>query len=89
MKEENIQRIGWFASITAIIMFSSYVDQIILNIEGQTGSIILPIATTINCSAWVCYALVKQKRDWPIFTCNIMGVFAGAVTAITGIVYQL
>lgn len=88
MKEQSIQRIGWFASITAVVMFSSYIDQILLNIEGQTGSIILPIATTINCLAWVCYALAKQQKDWPIFTCNIIGVFAGGLTAVTGVLYS-
>ncbi|MFT5104306.1 MAG: hypothetical protein ACI86C_001970 [Candidatus Latescibacterota bacterium] len=51
MKEQNVQKIGWFASIAAILMFSAYIDQIILNVNGQTGSIILPIATTVNCMA--------------------------------------
>jgi len=88
MSETNVQRVGWFASITCIIMFSSYIDQMLLNISGQTGSIILPIATTVNCIAWVCYALLKEQKDWPIFTCNILGVFLGIATAATGIIYS-
>jgi len=87
MNEKNVQRIGWFASIAAILMFSAYIDQIILNINGQTGSIILPIATTVNCIAWVTYALLKEQKDWPLFTCNILGVVVGVVTAATGIIY--
>ena len=85
MKHENVQKIGWFASITAIFMFSSYIDQIALNLSGQTGSVILPIATTINCCAWVAYSLAKTTKDWPIFTCNILGVIAGIVTTVTAV----
>jgi len=34
-KEKWINRIGWFASIMALLMFVSYVDQIRLNLAGQ------------------------------------------------------
>ena len=88
MKEQNVQKIGWFASITAILMFSAYIDQIILNVNGQTGSIILPIATTINCIAWVSYAVLKEQKDWPIFICNLLGALVGVVTTATGVIYS-
>lgn len=87
MNDNNVKKIGWFASMTAIIMFSSYIDQIRLNIDGNTGSIILPIATMINCTAWICYALFKKDKDWPIFVCNALGVIVGGVTAVTAIIY--
>ncbi len=85
MKEETINKIGWFASLMAIIMFSSYIDQIRLNLNGQPGSIILPIATTVNGVSWVAYALLKEKKDWPIFTCNSLAVILGLITAVTAI----
>jgi uncharacterized protein with PQ loop repeat len=88
MKEKTVEKIGWLASLMAILMFSSYVDQIILNINGETGSILLPITTTVNCMVWVSYALLKAKKDWPIFTCNILGIFVGITTAVTGIIYS-
>jgi len=68
-------------------MFSSYIDQIRLNIDGNTGSIILPVATMINCIAWTCYVVVKEKKDWPIFACNILGVVLGGATAITAAIF--
>jgi uncharacterized protein with PQ loop repeat len=86
MSEKTINAIGWFASIMAILMFSSYIDQIRLNLSGRPGSVILPIATTINCLAWVAYALLKQKKDWPIFFCNALGAFLGFITAVTAII---
>ncbi len=85
MKESTVAKIGWFASTMGIIMFSSYIDQIRLNLSGQPGSIILPIATTINGISWVAYALLKEKKDWPIFVCNFLAIILGLITALTAI----
>ena len=87
MNEILVERIGWFASLMAVVMFTSYIDQIRLNIEGNPGSIILPIATVINCIAWVSYALLKEKKDWPIFACNALGIIVGVATTVTALVY--
>jgi len=86
MNETLVRRIGWFASFMAVIMFVSYVDQIRLNLDGQKGSILLPIATFINCVAWVSYALLKQQKDWPIFMCNAVGVVVAIATLLTAII---
>lgn len=85
MDQKTVNRIGWFASIMAIIMFSSYIDQIRLNLSGRPGSIILPIATTINGISWVLYALLKEKKDWPVAICNGLGAVLGFITSITAI----
>ena len=42
MKTKTIDMIGWFASIMAIAMYVSYIDQIQRNLGGQPGSIIQP-----------------------------------------------
>lgn len=86
LNERIVNRIGWFASLTAMLMFSSYIDQIRLNLEGNTGSVILPMATILNCTAWVSYSLLKSKKDWPIFACNMLGVIVAGATAITAVV---
>jgi uncharacterized protein with PQ loop repeat len=86
MNEKIADKIGWFASIMAIGMFSSYIDQIRLNLSGRPGSVILPIMTTINCLAWVLYAVLKTKKDWPIIACNGLGIIMGIITAITAII---
>ena len=87
MQQKTVNRIGWLASMMAILMFFSYIDQIILNINGQTGSIILPLVTILNCSVWVSYALLKPQKDWPIFTCNVLGILVGAASSITAIMF--
>ena len=83
MTEKTITKIGWFASIMAIAMYFSYIDQIRLNLAGQNGSMILPIITTINCSAWTLYGALKSKKDWPIISCNVPGIILGIITAVT------
>ena len=85
--EKNIiNKIGWFASFMSIAMYFSYIDQIMLNISGQKGSVILPIVTSINCTAWTSYASLKSKKDWPIIACNVPGIFLGIITAVTALV---
>ena len=88
MNQNIVNKIGWFASIMAIIMYVSYIDQIRLNISGNPGSVILPIVTTINCVAWSIYAYFKTKRDWPIIAANAPGIILGIITVITAIIYQ-
>jgi uncharacterized protein with PQ loop repeat len=87
MDEKIVNRIGWIASFMAIAMYFSYMDQIRLNISGHTGSIILPIITTINCTFWTMYGFLKTKKDWPIIACNIPGIVLGIITAITAIIF--
>jgi len=83
MDEKHVNIIGWFASLMAISMYISYIDQIILNLNGQPGSTILPIITVINCFAWASYGYLKPRKDWPIIICNIPGIILGFITAVT------
>ena len=63
MNEKIIDKIGWFAALMGVVMFFSYIDQIRLNVSGQIGSVILPIATMINCIAWSSYGFLKLKKN--------------------------
>ena len=66
-------------------MYMSYLDQIRLNLAGQKGSIIQPIATMINCALWAGYGFVKPKRDWPIIVANAPGVVLGTAALVTAL----
>ena len=85
MKKQMMTKLGWFASFMAIIMFGSYIDQIRLNLMGKPGAVILPIATIVNTIAWIVYALLKDKKDWPIVVCNVVGLILGSLTLVTAI----
>ena len=89
MSENTIHKIGWFASIMAVAMYFSYIDQIRLNLSGQSGSVVLPLITTINCISWTLYGTLKMKRDWPIIIANVPGIVLGIMTAVTAFLGKL
>lgn len=88
MNEKHVTIIGWFATAMGVAMFFSYVDQIRLNISGHPGSLVLPVITAINCTAWLLYASLKPKRDWPLIVSNTPGIVLGIITAATAIMYK-
>lgn len=75
--------IAWIATITSMLMYFSYIDQIRLNWQGHKGSLIQPIAATINCTLWVSIGLLRKPRDWPVALASSPGVLLGAITVIT------
>jgi uncharacterized protein with PQ loop repeat len=81
--QKIVDKIGWAASFIAILMYLSYLDQIRLNLSGHPGSVLLPIVTTVNCSIWVAYGYLLEKRNWPLIVCNAPGIILGLATAIT------
>lgn len=83
MTTEQANKIGWLASLLAIAMYVSYIDQIRLNLSGHPGSLVLPVITAFNCLAWTIYGFGKEKKDWPIIVCNIPGIILGLATAVT------
>lgn len=88
MNQKIVDKIGWFAALMGMVMFLSYIDQIRLNISGQIGSVILPIATLVNCAAWSSYGFLKAKKDWPMIISNGFGVVLSTIAAITAIIFN-
>ena len=80
-----VQLLGWIATLTAVAMYVSYVSQIRLYLAGHKGSAIQPLCTMLNCSLWVTYGLVKQRRDWPVTLANAPGVMLGLITFVTAL----
>ncbi len=81
LTEKQINFIGRVWSVLAIIMFLSNLDQARLNLAGTKGSIILPISTVFNCCIWSIYAY--KRKDYPLFWCNFIGIFASLASVIT------
>lgn len=44
-----------------------------------------PLAAAVNCTIWVLYALLKDKRDYPLAAANAPGVIFGLIAAITAL----
>lgn len=85
ISDKHLKTLGWLASGCAIAMFLSYIDQIRLNLAGDQGSILLPVATVINCSLWFAYGFFREKKDLPMLFANIPGIILGFVSFITAL----
>ena len=83
MTEKKIKLLGRVASVLSILMYVSYIPQIINNLNGSPGSSIQPFVAMINCSFWSAYGLLKKEKEWSLVLANIPGIFLGAITFIT------
>lgn len=85
MTDRHLRLLGWIATATAITMYLSYIDQIRLNLAGEKGSVLQPLATIVNCALWVGYGFAREKRDWPIVLANAPGVVLGLGVLLTAV----
>lgn len=85
MNKRHLMLLGWAATATAVAMYLSYIDQIRLNLEGEKGSIVQAIATVLNCTLWLTYGAMRERRDWPIMLANAPGIVLGAIALVTAL----
>lgn len=79
----SIETIGLIASIFAILMFISPIDQIRDIIRDKTSHTVSPLIyflMILNCSFWVLYGL--GINNIYIITPNAIGAFLGLATLI-------
>ena len=81
MTDKQIKVLGWLASTLAILMYVSYIPQIIGNLNGNKTSFIQPLVAAVNC----CYGFFKKDRDLPLVFANIPGIIFGLIAAITAL----
>ncbi len=85
----SIEIIGLIASILAIIMFISPVDQIRDILRDKTSHTVSPLIYLVmifNCSFWVLYGL--GKNDIFIATPNAIGALLGFLTLLVILKYR-
>lgn len=73
--------VAWIATLTAILMYISYIPQLVANWNGDKGDYIQPFAAGINCTLWVVYGFFKPERDVALGVANLPGVIFGFLTA--------
>ena len=49
MSEKQSAILGWIGTLLSVIMYVSYVPQIINNLHGMKGTPIQPLAAAVNC----------------------------------------
>ena len=85
-KDRFLTILGIVASVTAILMYVSYITTIQHNLSGAKGDPIQPLVAAINCTLWVLYALLKKpKKDWPVAIANAPGILFGLITFFTAL----
>ncbi|WP_304295225.1 SemiSWEET family transporter [Campylobacter gracilis] len=62
MSERNLQILGWAGTCLSVIMYVSYVPNIMANLDGNKVPFLQPLAAAINCTIWVSYGLLKPKK---------------------------
>ena len=77
--------LGIIATVASLGMYVSYIPQIIDNLHGFKTNPIQPLAAAVNCSLWVCYGLLKEKKDWPLAIANSPGVLFGLSAFFTAL----
>ena len=85
MTEKQAKIIGWIGTTLAILIYVSYIPQIIGNLNGNKTSFIQPLVATINCTIWVVYGLFKKEKDLPIIFANLPGIIFGLTATITAL----
>ena len=83
MKEKDLEILGWIGTALSVIMYISYVPQIMGNLHGHKTFFLQPLAAAVNCSIWTAYGLLKEKRDYPLSAANFPGVVFGLLATIT------
>ena len=83
MSEKNLKILGWLGTLLSVIMYVSYVPQIMGNLHGNKTFFLQPLAATINCTILTSYGLLKEKKDYPLSAANLPGVIFGLLATIT------
>ena len=85
MTEKQAKIIGWLGTTLAILMYVSYIPQIMGNLNGNKTSFIQPLVAAINCIVWACYGFFKKDRDLPLVFANLPGIIFGLIAAFTAL----
>ena len=85
MTEKQSKIFGYLGSALSILMYVSYIPQIMGNLNGNKTSFVQPLVAAINCTIWVIYGLFKKNKDLPIIFANLPGIIFGLIATITAL----
>lgn len=85
MSEKTVKYFGYAGSTMSVLMYVSYIPQIMNNLHGTKGSPIQPLVAFFNCLVWTIYGLNEKPKEWPIVIANFPGIFLAAITFFTAL----
>ena len=78
--------IGSIGAFIGVLVFLSYIPQIIANIGGEKSQPLQPLVAAVSCLLWVIYGLTNEhKIDYILIIPNAAGVIFGFLTFITAL----
>ena len=83
MSDKQTKILGWLGTTLSILMYVSYIPQIMGNLNGNKTSFIQPLVPAINCTIWTSYGLLKEQKDYPLSAANLPGVIFGFLATVT------
>lgn len=82
-KIDFIKILSRMATVSGILMYVSYIPQIINNLEGTKGHPLQPLVAAINCVIWIVYGFCRKPKDVPVAISHMPGVVFGFIAFIT------
>ena len=75
--------IGLIGAFIGVLVFLSYIPQIIANIGGAKSQPLQPLVAAVSCLLWVIYGLTNEH--YILIIPNAAGVIFGFLTFITAL----
>ncbi len=85
LSKNGLFYVSRLATIFSILMYVSYIPQIMNNVSGVKGNPLQPLCAALNSILWVSYGFLKQKKDWPVIIANLPGIVLGLITFVTAL----
>ena len=83
VRVKRLKLLSKVATLTCILMYVSYIPEIIANFSGNPVNPIQPLVAMINATLGTFSGWTKTYKDWPIIISNMPGILFGLVTFIT------
>ncbi|ARY90809.1 MULTISPECIES: SemiSWEET family transporter [Lacticaseibacillus] len=87
VKAKRLNLLSRLATFTCILMYVSYIPEIMANFSGTPVNPIQPLVAMINATLWTGYGWMKPAKDWPIIIANVPGILFGLITFVTVFVH--
>ena len=76
MSERNLQILGWAGTCLSVIMYVSYVPNIMANLDDNKVPFLQPLVVATNCTIWVSYGLlINLKSPAPYLAYRVRNAF--------------
>ncbi|QVI35296.1 hypothetical protein BVJ53_13000 [Lacticaseibacillus chiayiensis] len=84
---KRLDLLSKLATFTCVLMYVSYIPEIMANFSGTPVNPIQPLVAMINATLWTGYGWLKPVKDWPIIIANFPGILFGLITFVTVFVH--